>query len=537
MRIHPPLRRESGVQRVRPTTNSSSSEADGVEAAGKVFDLGLQGGQPRGRVLLQYSAEVHQLLAALLLDFSSDVNGLADELSDLHEVLLHQASGGHGRSANSEAVGVHGALVTWDGVLVQDDRSGLAEDLGLVAVDALASEVHQQKVVVSAVGDQIEALLFQGVAQGLGILENLLLVGLVLRLHRHLQCHSQRRDRLVMWATLEAREHSRIDSLLQVPHDRLSTLIDSTLSLAVEDHRSARAAQGLVGGSGDDVGILEGGGKHAAKNEAGNVGHVCDQVGAALVGDGPHAGVVDEAAVGAGAGNQDLRSDAHGELLALVVVNEACGLIQSVRDRLEELRDHGDLLGLGLEAVGKVTTVGEVQTHDAVMHVAEGGVDLEVRWGAAQGLHVDAPLLWADASSCQSTILAEFFGLVDVFVATVVSGTWIALRILVDHDAADGVQDRFRRKIFGRDEAEAAALTILLTFNDGSNLGVNIRHWVVQFHGLGRDSSANGVQLSVLLSQGCTARDLGAQALHGGYVGQGVPLARSGGHSGRLVEG
>mmetsp|Transcript_8306 Transcript_8306/g.12087 ORF Transcript_8306/g.12087 Transcript_8306/m.12087 type:complete len:440 (-) Transcript_8306:187-1506(-) len=439
MRIHPPLRRESGVQRVRPTTNSSSSEADGVEFARELLNLSFQRSEPGRGVLLQHTAEVHQLLSATLLHLSSDVDGLADELSDLHEVLLHQASGGHGRSANSEAVGVHGALVTWDGVLVQHDGSSFADDFSLVAVDALASEVHQQKVVVGAIGDQIEALLFQGVAQGLGILENLLLVGLVLRLHRHLQCHSQRRDRLVMWATLEAREHSRIDSLLQVPHDRLSTLIDSTLSLAVEDHRSARAAQGLVGGSGDDVGILEGGGKHAAKNEAGNVGHVCDQVGAALVGDGPHAGVVDEAAVGAGAGNQDLRSDAHGELLALVVVNEACGLIQSVRDRLEELRDHGDLLGLGLEAVGKVTTVGEVQTHDAVMHVAEGGVDLEVRWGAAQGLHVDAPLLWADAGSCQSTVLAELFGLVDVFVATIISGTRIALRILVDHDAADGV--------------------------------------------------------------------------------------------------
>mmetsp|Transcript_8304 Transcript_8304/g.12076 ORF Transcript_8304/g.12076 Transcript_8304/m.12076 type:complete len:462 (-) Transcript_8304:187-1572(-) len=416
-----------------------SSEADGVEAAGKVFDLGLQGGQPRGRVLLQYSAEVHQLLAALLLDFSSDVNGLADELSDLHEVLLHQASGGHGRSANSEAVGVHGALVTWDGVLVQHDGSSFADDFSLVAVDALASEVDQEKVVVGAARDEVEALLLQGVPQSLSVLQDLLLVGLVLGLHGHLQSHGQGRDGLVVRATLEAGEDGSVDLLLQVPHDGLAALVNTTLSLSEVDHSTSGASQRLVGGGRHDVGVLEGSGEHAAQDEARDVGHVGDQVGAALVGDGPHAGVVDEAAVGAGAGNQDLRSDAHGELLALVVVNEACGLIQSVRDRLEELRDHGDLLGLGLEAVGKVTTVGEVQTHDAVMHVAEGGVDLEVRWGAAQGLHVDAPLLWADAGSCQSTVLAELFGLVDVFVATIISGTRIALRILVDHDAADGV--------------------------------------------------------------------------------------------------
>jgi hypothetical protein len=40
-----------------------------------------------------------------------------------------------------------------------------------------------------------------------------------------------------------------------------------------------------------------------------------------------------------------------------------------------------------------VTSMGKVQAHDSVMDVAEGGEDLEIRRGSAEGLDVDAPVL------------------------------------------------------------------------------------------------------------------------------------------------
>ena len=54
-----------------------------------------------------------------------------------------------------------------------------------------------------------------------------------------------------------------------------------------EDEGAPGAAQGLVGGGGDDVGVGQGRGMGTAGNEAGNMSHVHHQGGADLVGDGP----------------------------------------------------------------------------------------------------------------------------------------------------------------------------------------------------------------------------------------------------------
>ena len=48
---------------------------------------------------------------------------------------------------------------------------------------------------------------------------------------------------------------------------------------------------------------------HAGGNETGDVGHVDHQVGADRIGDLTHALEVDEAGVGAGAGDDQLRTD------------------------------------------------------------------------------------------------------------------------------------------------------------------------------------------------------------------------------------
>lgn len=49
------------------------------------------------------------------------------------------------------------------------------------------------------------------------------------------------------------------------------------------------------------------------------------------------------------------------------------------------------LLGVRLVAVGQVTPMGQVQAHDAVVHVAERGEHLEVRRRSTERLHVHAP--------------------------------------------------------------------------------------------------------------------------------------------------
>merc|ERR1711959_196334 len=100
--------------------------------------------------------------AARLLDLGSHIDCLPEELADACEVFLHKASRGHGMRTHPKAVRDHGALVTWDGVLVQDDGSVLANQLRLVAVHALGAQVEEEEVVARASRDKVELLLRQG---------------------------------------------------------------------------------------------------------------------------------------------------------------------------------------------------------------------------------------------------------------------------------------------------------------------------------------------------------------------------------------
>lgn len=70
------------------------------------------------------------------------------------------------------------------------------------------------------------------------------------------------------------------------------SLLAATLTFPVEDHASSAAPQGFVGGGGDHVTVLEGGGHHAGCHQAADVGHVSHEVGAVLICDLPHPGIV-----------------------------------------------------------------------------------------------------------------------------------------------------------------------------------------------------------------------------------------------------
>ena len=55
--------------------------------------------------------------------------------------------------------------------------------------------------------------------------------------------------------------------------------------LLAQDHAAPGAPEGLVGGGGDHVGIGHGGGVEPGGHQAGDVGHVHEEVGPHLVGD------------------------------------------------------------------------------------------------------------------------------------------------------------------------------------------------------------------------------------------------------------
>jgi hypothetical protein len=78
-----------------------------------------------------------------------------------------------------------------------------------------------------------------------------------------------------------------------------------------------------------------------------------------------------------------------------------------------------------------VTTVRQVKTHEAVVWAHQSLVDLQVGRAAAQALDVDTPFLRVDVESLEGSLLAKKLNLVDVLVATIVSGAGVSLRVLV----------------------------------------------------------------------------------------------------------
>ena len=141
-----------------------------------------------------------------------------------------------------------------------------------------------------------------------------------------------------------------------------------------------------------------------------------------LVRDRPQPGVVPVPRVGRPAADDHLGSEVAGLVLELVVVDPARRRVELVRQRLEKDRRRRHLLAVsGVVPVGQVAPRGEVEAHDAVVRVEQGGVDREVGRRARVGLHVDAPRGGVEAKRLERARLAQQLDAVDVLVAAVVA--------------------------------------------------------------------------------------------------------------------
>lgn len=122
------------------------------------------------------------------------------------------------------------------------------------------------------------------------------------------------------------------------------------------------------------------------------------------------------------------------------------------------------LLLRSLVTVAQMSTVRQIQTHQPFVRPHQGLVDLQVRRGTAQALDVDTPLLGVKVEGLESTPLACQLDGINVLVATVVSGTRVALGVLVGHGGPECVEDGPGSDIFRGDEDNGLALTLDLLF-------------------------------------------------------------------------
>ena len=131
----------------------------------------------------------------------------------------------------------------------------------------------------------------------------------------------------------------------------------------------------------------------------------------------------------------------------------------------EGIRGERHVLPLGsLVSVAQMATVGEIQAHQPVVWLHNGLVCLEVGRASTQALDVDTPLLGIQSKGLESTLLAQKFYGIDVLIATIVTSTWITLRVLVGHGRAKGVKDGAGSDILGGNEKDGLALALDFAF-------------------------------------------------------------------------
>ena len=68
-----------------------------------------------------------------------------------------------------------------------------------------------------------------------------------------------------------------------------------------------------------------------------------------------------------------------------------------------------------------LSTVGEVQTHETVVGLHEGTIDIEISGGTGQGLDVDTLLVGIQVEGLEGTLLAKTLRHVNLLVTTIVS--------------------------------------------------------------------------------------------------------------------
>mmetsp|Transcript_15531 Transcript_15531/g.40247 ORF Transcript_15531/g.40247 Transcript_15531/m.40247 type:complete len:206 (+) Transcript_15531:776-1393(+) len=168
-----------------------------------------------------------------------------------------------------------------------------------------------------------------------------------------------------------------------------------------------------------------------------------------------------------------------GGLGQVVVVDESRVGVHPIRQRLKVHRCRRDRLDTsvrepGVVAVCEVASVGEVETHDAVVWLEEPSEDCHVGGRSRQRLHVDPPLIRREPERFERAVLAQLLDLVDVNVSTVIPRPNFALGVLVGEAGAHHLHHGPRSEIFRSDQFETGPLPLLLQLKNIKQLGVMI---------------------------------------------------------------
>lgn len=278
-----------------------------------------------------------------------------------------------------------------------------------------------------------------------------------------------------MGSTLASGEDGGVDSSLNV----------GLLVLPEEDETSSGTSQGLVGGGGDDITVLEWRALFTSGNKTGNVSHVGKKVSSLSIGNLPQSRVIPISGVGGSTTNEQSGLVEVGVGLELGVVDDTGGGVDSVWERLEVDGRSGNLLLGSVVTVSQVASVRETETHDSVLGVderSEGGEagisigyldfgSLDSLGGRSRvWLNVDSPDLGVEVECLQGSLSTKVLEDIDVLhvsicsthshvkthlVTTVVSSSGETLRVLVGQHGSVGLHDSERGQVLKSQSARS----------------------------------------------------------------------------------
>ncbi len=198
-------------------------------------------------------------------------------------------------------------------------------------------------------------------------------------------------------------------------------------------------------------------------DESGDVGHVDHKNGAHFVGDLAERFPRNGARIGGSPGDDQLRFMLAGQGEQLVEI-DGLGLFGDViRNDVEPFAAHVQRM-----AVGEMTPVGQVQSHDGVAGVQNGEEDRLV--GLRPGVGLDVGVLGAEEGL--GPIDGELFGDVDGGATAVVTFAGIPFGVFVGQDAPLRGEDRFGGGVFGGDQFEGELFALFFALDGFPQFGI-----------------------------------------------------------------
>ncbi len=270
-------------------------------------------------------------------------------------------------------------------------------------------------------------------------------------LERLAEAHGLGGDDVHQRTALDAGKHLRVDFFREL--------------LLAKDDAAARAAQRLVGGGGDEIGVRHRARVHTRGDQTGDVRHVHKQIGADLAGEFAHALEIDDARIGGGPDGDERRLELAGGFFQFVVVDALVvrtdAVVGDVIEAAGEIR---------LVAVGEVAAVGEIHGEDLVAGLEHGEINGHVRLRA--GVRLDVGVLGAE--DFLRAVDGELFDDIDVFAAAIPAFAGVAFGVFVSEQRSLRLHHGGRGEVFRSDQLDVVALAVFLGGDGGENLGIHL---------------------------------------------------------------